>query len=158
MKDSYQDPFQPKLSTFMPIPVSISSPEPTWNTRTGDRSGSDVQILNTESEPESNPIDHSGIADQRFSSSDHNPLTQTVEPGAGIFAKLPHISKNSNHRSSGRSKNSKLLAFRRGIRSHPGTLGESEDDDDDEEIELQMWERHGIAVVEVPWFRSKVEA
>ena len=149
-KDSSKDPAQTTL------PSSISSPKSTYQVRPANRSASYVQISGPEYESELNSLDHTGTADQKGLNGDSHPLTEPAKLGAGFFSKMPQGSKDSNNQSSGRSKGSKLLAFRRRDRSHPGNSGENEDDE--EEIELQMWERGGIAVMDVPWFRSKVEA
>lgn len=150
-KDSSKNPAQTTL------PSTISSPKSTYQIRPTYRSGSDLQISGPESEPDSNSLDHTGITDRKTFSSDGHPLTQTSKLGASFVDKLPQGSKDSNHRSSGRPKDFKLLAFRRGGHSHRGNSADN-DDEEEEKFELQMWERGGSAVVDVPWFRSRVEA
>lgn len=132
-KDSIKDPAQTIL------PPSISPLKPTYQIQPANRSESDEG--------------------QKNQNNDGHLPTQQADRDASSFDSPPPGPQNSEHPSSGRSKDWKLLAFRRGNRSHDRKSGKTTDDDDDdwERIELQMWDRRGTAVVDLPWFRSKVE-
>lgn len=155
--DISKDPAQTTFPSSIPLSDSIAPPKSSHQFRSTNRSGSDAQISGPESEPESNSFDHIGIADRKSFSSDGNPLTQMTNLGAGFFDKLPQPSEDFKTRSSGRSKDSKLLAFRNGDCSHCGNSSDKSEDGI-EGIELHQWERRGTVLLEVPWFRSKVEA
>ena len=150
-KDSSNDPAQTALASSVPLSDSISPPKSTYQIRTTNRSRSDVQVFRPQSELESISFDHIDIAGRKSSSSDGKPLTQKVKLGPGFLDK----SKDYTNKPSGPSKDSKLVAFPRGSRSHLGNSGDGEDDE--EQFELQMWERRGTAVVDIPWFQSKIE-
>lgn len=153
-----KNPTQTTLAPSMPLSDSISSPKSTYQVEPTNRSGSDIQTSGQESEPSAKLFDHTGIADQKSFSRNGNSLTQKAKPGAGFFNKLRRTFQDFSHRSSGPSKesgNSKLVAFRRGDRSHRVDSGDNENDEG--EFELQMWERRGTAVRNIPWFRSNVE-
>ncbi|MCJ1423993.1 hypothetical protein MMC29_001880 [Sticta canariensis] len=143
--------------TKLPPSGSISFPKSTHQTRSSDHSGSDVGVSGLESEPELNSVDHIGIADRGISSSDENPSTQTTQLDAGFFDKQPQASKDSKLQPSGRFRDSKLLTFRRGARSHRGNSGD-EVEDEMGEIDLHRWYGRGAVVLEAPWFRSNIEA
>ena len=155
--DLPKDPAQTTLSSSRPSPDSMSPPKSTQQFRPKSRSGSDIQISGPESVPGSNSIDDTCIADRKSFSSDESPLTQTAKSGAGF--KLPQAAKDFKHWSSGRSKHPKAIALGRVHRSHHGNSGNNENEEGEEEdIDLYMWERGGAVVMEVPWFRSKVDA
>ena len=150
-KDSSSyDPAQTALASSVPLSNSISPPKSTYQIRTTNRARSDVQVFGPQSELESSSFDHIDVADRKSSSSDGKPLTQSVKLGPGFL----DTSKDYKKKSSGPSKDSRLVAFRRGGRSHRGKSGDGEDE---EKFELQMWERRGTAVVDIPWFQSKIE-
>lgn len=155
--DIPKDPAQTTFPLSMPLSDSIALPQSTYQFRSTNRLGSDAQISGPESEPESSSFDHIGIAEGGDFSSDGKPLTQPTKLGAGFLDKLGQPSKGFKTRSSGRSKDSTLLAFRKGDRSHCGNPGDNVEDEM-EGIELHQWERRGAILFEVPWFRSKVEA
>lgn len=157
-KDISKDPAQTALESSMPLSDSISSLKSTYQLGPTNRSGSDVQTFGQESESEAKLFDNTSNADRKSSSYEGNPLPQKAKLGAGFFDKLPRTFQGFKNRSSGpsnESKDSKLIEFRRGDHSHRGNSADNEDDEGG--IELQMWERRGTAVVDIPWFRSKVE-
>lgn len=153
-KDLSRDPTaHTKSTTSMPLSDSIAHPEKVYQIRPSNGSASDDHTSRPESEPGLSSYDHVGIVDQ---SSEGNQSTQTPKLDAGFFGKLPRAFKVFNHWSSDRTKDSKLLAVGQGEHSHHKDPDDQEDDE--EAIELQLWERRGTAVVNIPWFRSKVEA
>lgn len=158
-KNSSNDHAQTRLAPSMPLPGSISPPKSTYQTRPTNRSGSDVQISGSESQLGSTSFDHTDIATRESFSSDRNHLTPKAKLGVGgFFNKLPQTVKYFNHQSSGPFKDSNLLTIQRGDGSHRrGSSGGDNRHDEGDEIELQMWERRGAAVVDLPWFLSKVE-
>ncbi|MCJ1262150.1 hypothetical protein MMC22_002020 [Lobaria immixta] len=151
-----QDSAQITLPSSMPLLDFISSPKPAYQTRPTNRSVSDFQIPGLESEPGSNSFDNTDLSGRKSSSSDGNPLTQTAQQGTGF--KLPPASEDFEHWPSGHSKHSKSSAFGHGDHSHGGNSGNDEDEEEEEDIDLYKWERGGAVVMEVPWFRSKVDA
>lgn len=100
-------------------------------------------------------FDQNGVADRQSLISDGKPLTPKARIGAGFYDKPSKVVKGFLHQPLGPSKDSKLLAFRRGDHSHDRS-NSGDNVEDEGEIELQMWERRGTAVVDIPWFLSKV--
>ncbi|MCJ1269031.1 hypothetical protein MMC22_008919 [Lobaria immixta] len=157
-RDSSEDPAQATSPSPIPSTDIISAPEPAFQIRSTNCSGLDGQISGSESEPGSNLFEHTGITDRKNSSCDRNLLTQTAKPGVGFM--LPQASKNLKHWSLGRSKPSKPPALRQVDCSDRGNSGDNADDEEEEEedIDLHLWDRGRTAAMEVPWFRSKVDA
>lgn len=154
-KDLSKTPGPTTLASSIPLSNSLSPPKSTYQIRRTNRSGSDVQNSGPESETESTSMDYIGIEERQSFSIDRKPLTQKGRDGAGFVDKTPPTFADFTRPSTWPSKNSKFLSFRQRLRSHRGN---SDDDEDDEDgIELQLWERRGTAVVELPWFRTKVE-
>ncbi|MCJ1464115.1 hypothetical protein MMC07_002728 [Pseudocyphellaria aurata] len=154
-KDSFEDQAQSIMSSSMPLPDALPSPKPIYHLGHANRLGSGVQPNGPDIHPNSSPFDHISITDQEMLNSDRKLSTQTARPGARCFDKLPGAVKHFTHHSSGPSTEPKLLKFKRADRSHIGNSGDN--GDDEQEIELHMWERHGTAVTNIPWFLTKVE-
>lgn len=153
-KDLSKDPAQSALASSMPLPDSISFPSSSYQITPTSRSGSEVHSSGPESQPESDSFGHTDVADRECFSSDGIPLTQKAEVGASFFDKRLQAVEVINHQSSGPIKDSKHLASRRGDHLHHGNSG---DNGNEVEVELHMWERRGIAVVDLPWFLSEAE-
>ncbi|MCJ1266404.1 hypothetical protein MMC22_006289 [Lobaria immixta] len=155
-RDSFKDPEQTTAPLSIPLSDSISSPKSNYHLKSATRSGSDVQTLGPKSEPGSSSFDGTGIADRESFSNDGKPLTQTPKLGAGFFDRQQEAPEDFKHWSSGRSKDSKLPAFRRGNHSHRDNSDDNEDDEG--KIDLHLWERRAAVVLGAPWFPSKSEA
>lgn len=151
-KDSSEGPTQATLPLSIPLASdTIYPPKSTYQMRPINGSVLDVQISGPEFEPGSNSFHPAGTADRKGFS--------TAKLGASF--ELPQASGNFEQHSSGGSKPSKLLAFQQHDRLHRKNSGDNEEEDEEkeeEDFDLYMWERGKTVVLEVPWFRSKVEA
>ena len=147
---------QTAMSSTEPLSDPISLPKSIYQSKPTNPSASDVQGFGWEYQLESNAFDQNSVADQQSLIGDGNLLTQKAKKGASFYDKPSKVFEGFVPQSSGPSKDSKLLTFRRGDRSHDRSNSEDKVEDEGE-IELQMWERRGTAVVDIPWFISKVE-
>ncbi|MCJ1428744.1 hypothetical protein MMC29_006655 [Sticta canariensis] len=154
-RDSPIQHAQTALASTQPLSDPISPPKPIYQSQPTNRSASDVQGSGLEYQIEPNLFDQNGFTDRQSLISDGNPFTPKASIGAGFYEKPSKVVKGFFHQSVGPPKDSKLLAFRRGDRSHDRS-NSGDKVEDEGEIELQLWERRGTAVVDIPWFLSKV--
>lgn len=110
------------------------------------------------SEPDSNELDHVGFARRKSSVSYGKPLTQTSQLLRHFSEAPSQIAKDTSHQSPSRpNKHLKPHVFRWGNHSSHGDRGDDAENEE-EEINLYLWERRAAVVLKVPWLQSDVEA
>ena len=110
------------------------------------------------SELDSNVLNHIGFAMQKSSIGYEEPLTQS-SPLPPDFSEVPSqtLRKSSHQSPPPHISHLNLNVFRRGDQPSHGDQGDNTEDEK-EEIDLHLWENNAAVVLEVPWFRTKVEA